>query len=198
MFFILEKFQKQILNKKRGDNYLLNYFKIKQILLICVMLLYEISLIQINSSTNFSKYSRKISVCEKTERIQFTNENWTLEIPKIELKANINFGTTEEVLNKFIGHFDVTEVWTGNIGLAAHNRGYPVNYFGRIKELQIGDEIKYTTLYGVRSYKVVISTIIEDTDWSYLQETEENTLTLITCVENQPNYRRCIQAIESI
>lgn len=140
-----------------------------------------------------------MSICnikQNMEKLEFTNENWTLEIPKIDLKANINFGTTEEVMNEFIGHFDTTEVWTGNIGLAAHNRGYPVNYFGRLKELQIGDEIKYTTIYGTKTYKVAVSTIIEDTDWSYLQETKENKLTLITCVENQPKYRRCIQAIE--
>ena len=140
-----------------------------------------------------------MSICnikQNMEKLEFTNENWTLEIPKIDLKANINFGTTEEVMNEFIGHFDTTEVWTGNIGLAAHNRGYPVNYFGRLKELQIGDEIKYTTIYGKKTYKVAVSTIIEDTDWSYLQETKENKLTLITCVENQPKYRRCIQAIE--
>lgn len=140
-----------------------------------------------------------MSICnirQKMEKLEFTNENWILEIPKIDLRANINFGTTEEVMNEFIGHFDTTGVWTGNIGLAAHNRGYPVNYFGRLKELQIGDEIKYTTVYGTKTYKVVVSTIIEDTDWSYLQGTKENKLTLITCVENQPKYRRCIQAIE--
>lgn len=146
-------------------------------------------------TTAFEKYNSKTSICKK-ENLQFTNENWFLEIPKINLKANINFGTTEEVMNEFIGHFNETEVWTGNIGLAAHNRGYPVNYFGRLKELQIGDEIVYTTVYGTKTYKVEISTIIEDTDWSYLQKTKENKLTLITCVENKPRYRRCIQAVE--
>ena len=43
---------------------------------------------------------------------------------------------------------------------------------------------------------MALATIIKDTDWSYLQETKENKLTLITCVENEPKYRRCIQAIE--
>lgn len=143
----------------------------------------------------FSKYISKISVCKK-EKLEFTNENWVLEIPKINLKASINFGTNDETMNKYIGHFDITSVWTGNVGLAAHNRGYPVNYFGKLKELQIGDEIKYTTVYGTRIYKVETSIIIEDTDWSYLQKTKENKLTLITCVENQPKYRRCVQAIE--
>lgn len=138
-----------------------------------------------------------MSICStKFKKLQFTNENWILEIPKINLKANINFGTTEETMNKFIGHFDTTEVWTGNIGLAAHNRGYPVNYFGRLKDLQIGDEIIYTTVYGTKTYKVEISTIIKDTDWSYLQKTKENKITLITCVENEPKFRRCIQAVE--
>ena len=38
--------------------------------------------------------------------------------------------------------------------------------------------------------------IIKDTDWNFLENTEDNMLTLITCVENQPEYRRCIQAVE--
>ena len=133
---------------------------------------------------------------EFNEKDLFTNENWCLEIPKIGLKAKIEYGTTKEVMDKYIGHFDSTNFWNGNIGLAAHNRGYPVNYFGRLKELQIGDEINYTTIFGTRTYKVEKSIIIEDTDWSYLQETNDNRITLITCVENKPKYRRCIQGIE--
>lgn len=121
---------------------------------------------------------------------------WEIEIPKINLKAPIEEGTTEEVMNEFVGHFQNTSKWTGNIGLAAHNRGYPVNYFGRIKELQKGDEIIYRTNYGEKRYTVSLITIIEDTDWTYLQESKQNKITLITCVENQEKYRRCIQAIE--
>jgi len=142
--------------------------------------------------------NNKESKCNINEKILFETDNWKLEIPKINLCANINFGTTEEVMNKYIGHFDNTNLWEGNVGLAAHNRGYPVNYFGRLKELQIGDEIKYTTVYGTKIYKVTSLNIIEDTDWSYLQKTDDNRITLITCVENQPKYRRCIQGIEMI
>ena len=126
----------------------------------------------------------------------FTNENWSLEIPKINLKAEISYGTTKEVMDKYIGHFDITSFWYGNVGLAAHNRGYRVNYFGRLKELQIGDEIIYKTVFGERTYIVDLVTVISDTDWSYLEETNDNRITLITCVENEPNYRRCIQGIE--
>ena len=33
--------------------------------------------------------------------------------------------------------------------------------------------------------------IIKDNDWEKLEQTEENAITLITCIENQPEYRRC-------
>lgn len=120
----------------------------------------------------------------------------TLEIPKINLNAQIAEGTTEEIMNSYIGHFDGTSLWNGNIGLAAHNRGYPVNYFRNIKELNIGDEIIYKVNGKEKIYTVQITTVIEDTDWSYLEFTEDNRITLITCVENEPNYRRCVQAVE--
>ena len=64
--------------------------------------------------------------------------------------------------------------------------------------MQTGDEIIYKTPYGEKTYKITLSTIIEDTDWSYLQTTDDNTITLITCVENRPSKRRCIQGIEYI
>lgn len=121
---------------------------------------------------------------------------WQIKIDKISLIANIEEGTTKEVLNKNIGHFEETNKEEGNIGLAAHNRGYEVNYFNKLKELQEGDEIEYTHNQYSKIYKVIKNIIIKDTEWEYLENTEENILTLITCVENEPNYRRCVQAIE--
>lgn len=47
---------------------------------------------------------------------------WTIEIQAINLKADIAEGTTEEVMDKYVGHFENTEFWNGNVGLAAHNR----------------------------------------------------------------------------
>lgn len=167
-------------------------------MLIIFVTIISVCLLKINETQALiipRNNGEKIS-CNMNEKILFESDSWKLEIPKINLSANINFGTSEEVMNKYIGHFDNTSLWNGNVGLAAHNRGYPVNYFGRLKELQIGDEIKYTTVYGTKTYKVTISTIIQDTDWSYLEETKDNRITLITCVENQPKYRRCIQGIE--
>lgn len=133
---------------------------------------------------------------EPVEKIAEKTEIWQIEIPNISLTANIGEGTTQEVLNKYVGHFENTSKQQGNIGLAAHNRGYDVNYFKDLKLLKEGDEIKYTYNKFQKIYEVEKCRIIRDTEWEFLEETEENMLTLITCVENQPEYRRCIQAIE--
>lgn len=84
----------------------------------------------------------------------------------------------------------------GNVGLIAHNRGYTNNYFQNIKNLVEGDEIIYKCGEFTNIYEVTSHVIIEDTDWSKLENTVENKLTLITCVENEPSYRRCIIAME--
>ena len=124
--------------------------------------------------------------------------SWYLEIPIINLKAPIEEGTTKEVMDIAIGHFEETQKNTGNIGLAAHNRGYEKNYFENLKNLKEGDEIYYYYQTNKRKYIVTDIGIIKDTDWSYLEETEENRITLITCVENQPEYRRYVQGIEEV
>lgn len=131
-----------------------------------------------------------------TKQEQKTETDWKVMIPKISLEAEICEGTSNEVMNEYVGHFEETSTKNGNIGLAAHNRGYAVNYFANIKKLKEGDKIIYQYYDFEKIYIVSRNIIITDEDWSYLQQTEENTITLITCVENEPHYRRCVQAIE--
>lgn len=125
-------------------------------------------------------------------------ENWRIEIPVIGLNAPIAEGTTKEVMDEYVGHFEETSKTNGNIGLAAHNRGYKVNYFQNLKKLKEGDEILYFCDGIEKKYYVKTHKIIEDTDWSMLENTKDNVITLITCVENEPEYRRCIQAEEKV
>ena len=152
-------------------------------------------------STNQNTISTNISTGDE-QTVENKSENlmkidsWYVEIPKINLKAPISEGTTDEILNEFVGHFEETSKSIGNIGLAAHNRGYSQNYFENLKMLQIGDEIIYHYQSFVKKYIVKIHEIIKDTNWDYLENTQKNKITLITCVENEPDYRRCIQAEE--
>ena len=99
-------------------------------------------------------------------------------------------------MREYVGHFENTSFWNGNVGLAAHNRGFPINYFARLKELKEGDKIIYKVENKTRTYLVKTITVIDDTDWSYLVKTKENIITLITCVENKPTKRLCIQAMQ--
>lgn len=134
------------------------------------------------------------NVNEKETEEKIAEEIWQLEIPKIELKAKIAEGTKKETMDQYIGHFEETSKLNGNIGLAAHNRGYPVNYFEKLKELQKYDVIIYKINDKTQVYIVETIEVIEDTNWSYLQETTDNKITLITCVENRANLRLCVQA----
>ena len=122
--------------------------------------------------------------------------NWKILIPAIALEAEISEGTSKEIMDKYVGHFEETSKSVGNVGLAAHNRGYNVNYFANLKKLKEGDKIIYKCYGFERTYVVTKNLIITDEDWSYLEETEKNTITLITCVENEPMYRRCIRGEE--
>lgn len=164
------------------------YFNLKNI---------EVELAKDNNEVNEIKEEKiKPKQYLETEDSNIVKDIWQIEIPKINLVAPIAEGTSQEVMLEYVGHFENTKMLEGNVGLAAHNRGYPINYFAKLKELEIGDEIIYKTKYGTKKYKVNLTIVIQDTDWSYLQESKENKITLITCVENQPSNRRCIQAVE--
>ena len=161
--------------------------------------LVELNSNNINQDTKEdSKIQNNYPIIQTEENSQIATEesNWKIKIPKISLEASISEGTGKEVMDKYVGHFEETSKKSGNIGLAAHNRGYAVNYFARIKELKEGDEIIYKYNDFEKTYTVIENKIIKDTDWEDLEETEENKITLITCVENEPEYRRCIQGIE--
>lgn len=134
---------------------------------------------------------------QETQKVQSDKEIWQLMIPKIDLIAPIEEGTEQSTMKKAIGHFNGTETWEGNIGLAAHNRGTRSNFFENIKQLVKGDVIIYQKGEEKKQYIVDTVAIISEEDWSYLQNTIDNRITLITCVVNQPSYRLCIQGKES-
>ena len=58
----------------------------------------------------------------ETKEKEIKEDIWQIEIPKINLIAPISEGTSQEVMLEYVGHFENTAQWEGNIGLAAHNR----------------------------------------------------------------------------
>ena len=127
------------------------------------------------------------------------DEIGTLTIPDILLdNAPIRESVELTTLSETIGHFPSTSIYEGNVGLASHNSGSNGDFFKNLKNIKIGSEIYYQTNYGTKRYVVTTKKIINDEDWSYLGATEDNRITLITCVAGQKDKRLCVQAIESI
>jgi len=119
-----------------------------------------------------------------------------LTIEKIGLSATVKEGSSSKVLREYVGHIESTSSYDGNIGLAGHNRGNKYSYFARINELEAGDIITYKTRFYTRNYKVNNIQVIYENDWSLLQETEENKISLVTCIANKRNQRLVVQATE--
>ena len=137
-----------------------------------------------------------VAISEQYQNNIDTQKIWQIEIPKINLVAPIAEGTSTNIMNEYVGHFEETPKNKGNIGLAAHNRGYKINYFRDLKLLQKGDLIIYTYNGEISKYSVNELGIIKDTDWSKLESSSQDKLTLITCLEDEPEYRRYIQAVK--
>lgn len=118
-----------------------------------------------------------------------------LKIPKLDLNVKVYEDESLENLAKGAGHFKSTSCWDGNVGIAGHNRGV-TNHFGKIHTLVTGDQIVYTTQLGTRTYEVYYVGQISETDFSRLDRTSDNIITLITCVRDVRDMRWCVQARE--
>jgi sortase A len=116
----------------------------------------------------------------------------TLYIHKTGKTVAVYEGESADNLKKGAGHFTATSAWDGNVALCGHNRGSSEAYFSFVKDMQIGDRVTYTTLYGSRVYEVFDKEQIGEYDNSGLAPSSENLLTLITCIENTPDQRQTV------
>lgn len=176
----------------------------KKIISICIIMIiialiyffciYEEKLVDANEIITDSEFEN--ITYDRRENILDEDVLGILTIDKISLIATVKEGSNNEVLKEYIGHIEDTATYDGNIGLAAHNRGNKYSFFARINELEKGDIITYQTKFYTREYKVYNIQTVYETDWSLLNNTEENKLTLITCINNKPSQRLCVQATE--
>ncbi len=167
-------------------------------LIISVIIVVQTNLLTImlfNLKT--STITKEVSKIETQEKLlDKTQEEWKLIIPKINIETSIKEGTDGEIINNYIGHFEETPYINGNIGLIAASAGYKENYFANLKDLAYGDVVIYIKDGNRKEYKVTSNNIISQTDWSYLSTTKDNRITLITGILEEPENRRCVQAIE--
>lgn len=119
----------------------------------------------------------------------------TVEIPSLGISVKVWEGESNASMKKGLGHYSSSSAWDGNVGVCGHNRG-STYVIGSIKNLTGGETITYTTIYGTRTYQVTLVETIDNNDWTYLESTSDNRITLTTCLADHPESRICVQAIE--
>ena len=116
-----------------------------------------------------------------------------ITIDKIKYKGIVYEGTETTTLAKGVGHFEHSPYLIGNVCIAGHNY---ISVWDKLYTLRPGDNITYISFLGTKTYQVSSIQEINETDWDMLQDTEDNRITLITCVNSKPNKRLCVQGIE--
>jgi sortase A len=102
-----------------------------------------------------------------------------VEIPDLRFSAVVFEGTTDNVLDRGVGHVDDSALpgQPGNVVLAAHRD----TFFRSLRNIQRGEVVRVTTPSGVRTYTVDSTEIVDPTETSVMDPTPKPSLTLITC-----------------
>lgn len=107
-----------------------------------------------------------------------------IDIEKISVHTVIAEGSTLDVLENNIGHFENTAMpgELGNFSIAGHRNTINNEVFRNIDKLQVGDEIKITTLTNIFQYKINEIFVTSPSDTDVLnQSLDEKTMTIVTC-----------------
>lgn len=135
------------------------------------------------------------------EKAQMQNGSiGVLTIQKLGLSVNVyeSQDNNMEAMSKGVAHFPSTSAYDGNVALSAHNVNLDGSdgYFKYLYTLEKGDGISYQTALGERAYTVESVTTIAASDWTPLYYSDDNRLTMITCISGQADKRLCVTAVE--
>ena len=119
-----------------------------------------------------------------------------LTIQRLNRTINVFEGETMRNMDLGAGRFSFSGINSGNTALIGHNRGRTNGFFSFVRTLQEGDIITLDMNGIIRTYSVTHSLIVHETDFAPLMEFGHNRLSLVTCVEYRPRYRRIAVAVE--
>jgi sortase A len=122
---------------------------------------------------------KRIKEYEETLKVEAGPPLALLTIDKVNIQVPVYNGTDEFNLNRGVGRIIGTASIEaeGNLGIAGHRDGF----FRGLKDVVVGDEIRFQTARGEVLYTVSSIEIVEPSDVSVLAPTPERTLTLVTC-----------------
>lgn len=106
-----------------------------------------------------------------------------IEIPKIKVNSAILEGTDDIALKYTVGHYPgYGEIGQpGNYVLLGHRNYVYGHFFRNINKLDVGDQINIKKNADTYTYLVTESFVVAPEDVWVLNQTEEPTITLITC-----------------
>jgi sortase A len=102
-----------------------------------------------------------------------------LDVPRLKLSTPVIEGDDDRTLQRAVGHLPDTPLpWeAGNSAIAGHRDGL----FRPLKDVRVGDEIRFRTTREQIRYRVTKTSIVNPDDVSVLEPRPRTTLTLITC-----------------
>lgn len=120
-----------------------------------------------------------------------------LSIPKIDIKVPIYHGTSNEVLQKGVGHFEGSSFPVGGESthavLSAHSGLPSARLFTDLNQLRVEDMFYIYILDQVFAYKVDQVLVVEPSDVEALELQEgEDYVTLVTCTPYAVNTHRLL------
>ncbi len=120
-----------------------------------------------------------------------------LSIPKIDIKVPIYHGTSNEVLQKGVGHFEGSSFPVGGESthsvLSAHSGLPSARLFTDLNQLVLGDMFYVYILDQVLAYKVDQVLVVEPADVEALElQKGEDYVTLVTCTPYAINTHRLL------
>lgn len=122
-----------------------------------------------------------------------------LSIPSIGINnlSVVEDGEKLDNIKSLAGHFVNTPLFDGNVCISGHNFIDKSPWFGKLANIQEGAIITWKTQFGIRAYAVSVKQNIAAEDWNSLIDTDDNRITLITCLAGQSaTHRIMVQAIE--
>lgn len=126
-----------------------------------------------------------------------------LRYEKLDIDLPIYHGTSDETLNKGVGHLEGTSLPVGGVGtrsvLTAH-RGLPrATLFNELDRAAVGDTFTLSVMGEVLTYQVVESQVIEPSEThAILADPERDLVTLVTCTPLGINTHRILVTAERI
>lgn len=134
------------------------------------------------------EYARMLEVAEMIGHV---------EVPRIDQDLPIYAGTSEDILQKGVGHLEGTSLPVGGNSthavLTAHSGLPEATLFTHLNQLEIGDKFYVHNIEGVMAYQVDQIKVIDPSDFSELVVAPgHDYVTLLTCTPVMINTHRLI------